>query len=48
MKKDKIIVSNRKALEKKYGAKVPFILQDLEDLKAADKARGLSTEIIFS
>lgn len=47
MKKDKIIVSNRKALEKKYGAKVTAILQDLEDLKAADEARGLSTEIIF-
>ncbi|WP_341843511.1 hypothetical protein [Chitinophaga caseinilytica] len=47
MKKDKIIVSNRKALEKKYGAKLPAFLQDLEDLKAGDKARGLSTEIVF-
>lgn len=47
MKKDKIIVSNRKALEQKYGAKLPSILQDLEDLKAADKERGLSSEIVF-
>ncbi|WP_298713046.1 hypothetical protein, partial [Chitinophaga sp.] len=47
MKKDKIIVSNRKALEGKYGAKLPSILKDLEDLRAADKARGLNSVIIF-
>lgn len=47
MKKDKIIVSNRKALEGKYGAKLPSILQDLEDLRAADKARGLDSVIVF-
>lgn len=47
MKKDKIIVSNRKALESKYGAKLPSILQDLEDLKAADKERGLDSVIVF-
>ncbi|RPD42217.1 hypothetical protein [Chitinophaga barathri] len=47
MKKEKLIVSNRAALEKKYGAKHTSILKDLKAIQAADKKRGLISEIIF-
>lgn len=47
MKTDKLIVSNRAALEKKYGSKHTSILKDLAAIKAADKKRGLHSEVIF-
>jgi hypothetical protein len=47
MKKDKLIVSNRSALEKKYGGKYTSILKDLKAIQAADKKRGLNSGIIF-
>lgn len=47
MKTDKLIVSNRAALEEKYGGKHTSILKDLAAIKAADKKRGLHSEVIF-
>lgn len=47
MKKDKLIVSNRSALIKKYGAKHKSIQADLQSIQQFDKKRGLSTVIIF-
>lgn len=47
MKKDKLIVSNRAALIKKYGAKHPSILADLAAVQQFDKKRGLSTVVVF-
>src|SRR5688500_16807439 len=47
MKKDKVIVSNRSALVKKYGAKHKAILADLQSIQQFDKKRGLSTAIVF-
>lgn len=47
MKKEKLILSNRSALEGKYGSKHISILKDLKAIQAADKKRGLNSEIIF-
>lgn len=47
MKKDKLIVSNRSALVKKYGSKHKTFLKDLTAIKDFDKKRKLSTEIVF-
>ncbi|MGX5817300.1 hypothetical protein ACWKWU_03840 [Chitinophaga lutea] len=47
MKKDKLIVSHRAALVKKYGDQHTAILEDLEKLRRHDESRGLSTEIVF-
>src|ERR1700704_2956777 len=44
---DKIIVTNSSALSKKYGAKgLKAVLEAVSDLAAADKARGLSTQLV--
>lgn len=47
MKKDKLIVSNRSALIKKYGSKHKTFLSALNKLCQSDKKRGLDTAIIF-
>lgn len=47
MKKDKLIVSNRSALVKKYGSKHKTFLKDLTAIKNFDKKRKMSTEIVF-
>ncbi|MRG48517.1 hypothetical protein GFS24_25600 [Chitinophaga sp. SYP-B3965] len=47
MKKDKLIVSNRSALVKKYGSKHKTFLKDLTAIKDFDKKRKMSTVIVF-
>ncbi|RPE12108.1 hypothetical protein EGT74_00685 [Chitinophaga lutea] len=47
MKTDKLIVCNRSALVKKYGAKHTSILKDLTTIRQSDKKRGLNTTIVF-
>ncbi|AWO00259.1 hypothetical protein DLD77_00320 [Chitinophaga alhagiae] len=48
MKKDKLIVSNRSALARKYGQQHKSILADLQSIVQSDKKRGLSTVIVFA
>ncbi|GEP98850.1 hypothetical protein [Chitinophaga cymbidii] len=47
MKKDKLIVSNRAALIKKYGSKHKTFLTALNTLQQADKKRNLDTLVVF-
>src|SRR6185312_3621827 len=45
---DKIIVTNRSALQKKYGSKgFELISKAVSELSDADKKRGIGTRIVF-
>lgn len=43
----KLVISNRIALQNKYGDKHPAILEDLESLREHDKGRQLDTRIVY-
>lgn len=47
MKKDKLIVSNRSALVRKYGSKHTSFLSALNSIRQSDKQRHLDTVIVF-
>ncbi len=46
MEADKVIVTNRSALQEKYGAKMDRIEKALRRLVAADEKRGLHTRVV--
>jgi hypothetical protein len=46
MKPDKVIITNRKALQTKYGANFPLIEKAILRLIAADKKRGIETKLM--
>jgi hypothetical protein len=47
MDTDKIIVTNKKALDSKYGNKTSKIISALNKLIASDKQKGLNSKLIF-